>query len=57
VTSYVTLAVFTVVNLSLYRLASRRGPDRRPLAAVVGLVAALLSAALLVAGLVQRFVA
>ncbi|MCW5697443.1 MAG: amino acid permease [Bauldia sp.] len=57
ITSYVTLAVFTIVNLSLFRIASRPGPAHHRLAAASGLVAALLSAALLVAGLVQRFAA
>lgn len=54
VTSYVTLAVFTVVNLSLWRL-SRRSTDRGSrFRAIWGLAAASLTLGVLVADILRR---
>jgi amino acid transporter len=53
-TSYVTLAVFTVVNLSLWRISVRSREPRRRFRAAWGLGAAALTLALLVADLGRR---
>jgi amino acid transporter len=54
VTSYVTLAVFTVVNLSLWRLSRRSTERGHRFRAVWGLAAAVLTIAVLVADVVRR---
>src|SRR5690606_29732083 len=53
-TSYVTLAVFTVVNLSLWRISVRSREPRRRFRAAWGVGAAALTLALLVADLGRR---
>jgi len=54
VTSYVTLAVFTVVNLSLWRLSRRSVERGSRLRAVWGLSAAALTVGMLLADIVRR---
>jgi amino acid transporter len=53
-TSYVTLAVFTVVNLSLWRISRRRGGRWDHLKAMWGLGASALTVGLLVADGLRR---
>jgi len=54
VTSYVTLAVFTVVNLSLWRLSRRSAERGSRFRAIWGLSAAALTIGMLVADIVRR---
>ncbi|MGD9739284.1 MAG: APC family permease [Bauldia sp.] len=54
VTSYVTLAVFTVVNLSLWQIMRRSDERRRWFKAAWGLVAALLTIAVLVGDVIGK---
>lgn len=54
VTSFVTLAVFIVVNLSLFRIMRRRRERGSRFRAIWGLVAGLLSAGVLVGAIVRQ---